>query len=95
MNDELRIRGGDRGGEGGFGGYIFISICIYLTFSSTFSSTFPELINDFKKLCEMVGDRSKIKTNHAWMGPKRGGDTRVYTALALYNNMEAHTNVKF
>ena len=33
------------------------------------------------KLYEMAGDRSKIKTNHAWMGPKRGGDTRVYTAL--------------
>ena len=29
----------------------------------------------------MAGDRSKIKTNHAWMGLKRGGDTRVYTAL--------------
>ena len=29
-------------------------------------------VNDiFKKLCEMAGDRSKIKTNHAWMGPKR------------------------
>ena len=41
-----------------------------------------------KKLCEMVGDRSsKIKTNHAWMGPKRGGDTRVYTALRPANNL--------
>ena len=34
-----------------------------------------------EKFCEMAGNRSKIKTNHAWMGPKRGEDTRVYTAL--------------
>ena len=32
----------------------------------------------------MAGDRSKIKTNHAWMGPKREGDAKAYTALAQY-----------
>jgi len=33
------------------------------------------------KLCEMAGDRSKIKTNYACTRPKRGGDTRPYTHL--------------
>ena len=32
----------------------------------------------------MAGDRSKIKTNYAWMGPKRGGDTRAYTPLIKF-----------
>ena len=45
----------------------------------------PRFLDDpndiFEKICEMAGDMSKIKTNHAWMGPKRGGDTRAYTAL--------------
>ena len=51
------------------------------------SSTFLDDPNDiFEKICEMDGDRSKIKTNHAWMGPKRGEDTRVYTALGFKTN---------
>ena len=61
-----------------------ILICVYMyTFMYMYriSSTFHELTNDIIKLCEMAGDRSKIKTNHTWMGPKRGGDMRAYTAL--------------
>ena len=80
-------RGGERGGEDEFGGYIFISICISMCiymYPATSCSP-PRFLGDpndtLEKLCEMAGDRSKIKTNHAWMGPKRGGDTRVYTAL--------------
>ena len=48
------------------------------------SSTVLDEANDtFEKLCEMAGDRTKIKTNHAWMRPKRGGDSRAYTGLIL------------
>ena len=47
----------------------------HITILSMFSSTFHELTNDIIKPSEMAGDRSKIKTDHAWMGPKRGRDT--------------------
>ena len=78
-----------RGGEHEVAGYIYAHGYTYgyenastkLIFSSKISSTFPELTNDFKKLCKMAGDRSKIETNHAWMGPKLGGDTRAYTVV--------------
>ena len=60
--------------------YGYENVYIDLTFSM-----FHELTNDIIELCEMAGDRSKIKTNHAWIGPKRGGDTRAYTVLTNTN----------
>ena len=77
--------GRERGGKDEFGGYIFISSWMYMYPATSCSP--PRFLGDpndiLEKICEMAGDRSKIKTNHAWMGPKRGGDTRAYAVLYL------------
>ena len=36
----------------------------------------------FKNFVKWLGTGPKIKTNHAWTRPKRGGDTRLYTPLS-------------
>ena len=67
----------------------FLYPCIYMYPATSCSPprSLPRFLDEandtFKKLCEMAGDRSKIKTNHAWMGPKREGDTRAYTWLLV------------